>query len=285
MLTPNYQTDDGKIKLFCGDALTVAREFDRFYFNAVIADPPYNITGIEWDSLIDIDLMWYIIKHHTGRLFNAILFGAEPYATHVRASNLDQYKYDIIWRKTTPTNFMHARNRPLREFENIMVFSSGKIGHQNLLEENRMTYNPQMRPGKPYKKFNYAATNSKTHGLIRPSHHDHLIVNEGERFPTDIWEVPRDNVGEGNVLHPTQKPLELMIQLVKTFTNPGDKVLDFCMGSGTTGLACLLTGREFVGIELDPNNYEIAENRIKNGLGQFELTNDEKKKPQPLLPL
>jgi site-specific DNA-methyltransferase (adenine-specific) len=272
MNKPYYHTPN--ISLYEGDAHIVLPELAKngVMFDAVITDPPYGTTAIGWDKTIDF---WPYLRPLVKPTYNAILFGNEPFCTTVRADNLADYKYDIIWVKNTLFNFFHAKNRPLEQFEQIMVFSGGKMGHASLLGDKRMTYNPQKKPGKPYFKKDYARSKGGGHRLARPSHKDSTLINNGDRYPSDVVFFDRDNIGK--VLHPTQKPVALMEYLVLTFTNPGDLVLDFTMGSGTTGVACVKHGRRFVGIELKPEYCPIALDRIRNAAGEYGPTVAEEK--------
>ena len=154
---------------------------------------------------------------------------------------------------------MHAKNKPLKYHENISVFSPGTTVHKDQ-SSIRMTYNPQMIAGSPYKKFNRVSNVSwGPLGRIRPNWRNMLIENEGCRYPSTIIEMSNPNVGS---LHPTQKPVDLMSYLIRTYTNAGDTVLDFTMGSGSTGVAAIQEGRRFVGIEKDAGYFEIAQRRI-----------------------
>jgi len=176
-----------------------------------------------------------------------VLFGGEPFSSSLRLSNIKYYKYDLIWNKNTSSPGL-AKYRPMPSFENILVFGLGKL-----------TYTPQMEEGKPY--------NDKRSSDTREHQNDHKygykgrkpIKNSGTRYPKSIINVTRVNK-KGQ--HPTQKPVALMEYLIKTYTNEGETVLDFTMGSGTTGVACKNLNREFIGIELDQDYYDIAVNRI-----------------------
>ena len=176
------------------------------------------------------------------------LFGSEPFSSVLRMSNIKKYRYDLKWQKDQGTDFMLAKKKPLKDYEDIMLFY-----------KKQPTYNPQMREGfKPWTK--------KDTGNNILKHLDKRLVQQkkesvgNKRYPISIIKFNREKTG----LHPTQKPVALLEYLIKTYTNEGDLVLDFTMGSGSTGVACLNTNRSFIGIELDENYFKIAQDRLGN---------------------
>ena len=199
-----------------------------------------------------------------------LLFGQEPFSSQVRNSNLEWYRYDWIWQKNVPTGFQHAKNMPMKDYEIISVFSAAGMGHANLLGNNRMTYNPQglqschiIENGKS--KFN------NTVGK-RPSHKE-VIVREHCNYPRMIINFD-SQAGDGvnnYRIHPTQKPVDLLRYLVLTYTNEGETILDNCMGSGTTAIACIKEKRNFIGFELNKEYYDKACKRIKQEQAQLTL--------------
>lgn len=189
-----------------------------------------------------------------------MLFGSEPFSSLLRVSNLDWFKYDWVWDKKSKAGFLHAKNMPMKRHEQIMVFSGGIIEHVSKTK-NRMNYNPQMESGKPYVKNSIKNDNSE-HRLMRPSMDaNRLCVSDGDRYPSSIIEI--SNAVQVGKMHPTQKPVELMSYLVKTYTQPGETVLDFTFGSCSTGIACLETGRNFIGIEKDPEYFRVGKERME----------------------
>lgn len=249
-------TDNAQPAYQClkGDCLELMQSIPDGCIDMVLCDLPYGTTDCKWDSVIPFDLLWQqynrIIKD------NGIiaLFGTEPFSTFLRYSNIKLYKYDWIWKKTRCTGFQHAKNMPLKDFEIISIFSKGGMGHKNLLGNRRMVYNPQgllpcERTYNGLRKFG---------GIIgqRPSHKA-VVKQEFTNYPKMILEFP----SEGG-LHPTQKPVPLLEYLVKTYTAPGGLVLDNCMGSGSTGVACANTGRRFIGMEMDDTYFNIASERV-----------------------
>ena len=180
------------------------------------------------------------------------MFGSEPFSSNLRMSNIKMYKYDWIWKKNAPTGFQHAKNMPLKDYENIMVFSKGSMGHKSILKNKRMKYEPQGLKdcyiiGNGVKKFKNIVGK-------RPSHKD-TIIQEKCNYPRMILSYSNNSqeCARNKRLHPTQKPVELLEYLIKTYTNENELVLDNCMGSGSTGQAVLEVGggRKFIGIEMN----------------------------------
>lgn len=235
-------------QLYWGDCLKIMDGLiaDGVKVDAIITDPPYGTTACKWDCVIPFEEMWKRLKALRYDNTPIVLFGSEPFSSSLRMSNIKEYKYDWVWKKTRVSNFLCLKFMPRKDVENVSVFYKSKP-----------TYNPQMLSGKPY----------VDKGRIKISNNQQKIgcktytgiINTGERFPSLVIEF---NNGNNNNLHPTQKPIALMEYLVKTYTNEGDTVLDFTMGSGTTGVACKNLNRNFIGIELDLNYYMIARERI-----------------------
>ena len=220
--------------------------------DAIITDPPYGKLDAKWDKNIPINLMWDKLNVLIKQDGVICLFGIEPFSSLVRTSNLKMYRYDWIWKKSTNTNFAQAPYMPLKNYENIMVFSNGTIASNS---KNKMAYFPQgvKRIDKVVK-----GRTENAYRLGRSKQKDY--IQKGTNYPKMIIEFPNDLLG----LHPTQKPLALMEYLIKTYTNEGDTVLDFTMGSGTTGVACKNLNRNFIGIELDEKYFNIAKERIES---------------------
>ena len=223
--------------------------------DAIICDPPYQTTECEWDKLIPFDEMWKRIDKLIKVNGAVALFGIEPFSSKLRLSN-KKYRYDWYWEKTLCSNFLNLKRQPAKKIENICIFY-----------KKQPTYNPQMLEGKPYtdkgnrkiksKQSIKGINNSKT------SEHKEPIVNSGTRYPKN--RITFANPNNKNV-HPTQKPVDLLEYIVRTYTNEGELVLDFTMGSGSTGVACMNTDRRFIGIELDVNYFNIAKERIENAI-------------------
>lgn len=242
-----------RYKLYNGDCLEVMDKLieEGVIFDAIITDPPFGTTACKWDSVIPFDKMWERINKLIKPTGAICLFGCEPFSSRLRMSNIKNYKYDWIWQKEQGTGTLNAKKMPLRNTENISVFY-----------KKQCTYNPQMTKGEPYKADR--CTFSKNIESIYGKQVDRVItVNNGTRYPLTIIKFNRPIK---NRVHPTQKPVGLLEYLIKTYTNEGELVLDFTMGSGSTGVACLNTNRKFIGIELDENYFNIAKERIENNI-------------------
>ena len=241
------------IGLFNDDCLKILPAIPSQSIDAVICDPPYGTTACKWDSVIPFAPMWEQLKRIIKPNGAIVLFGSEPFSSALRMSNIKNYRYDWYWKKQA-TLFQHAKNRPMQATENISVFSECGWGHKSQMGNNRLVYYPQGVKDDKVKKF---------HGVQgqyigeRPNQVGREYLSQ-TGFPNNILEFSRDKGG----IHPTQKPVALMEYLIKTYTNEGETVLDFTMGSGTTGVACVNTNRNFIGIEKDPQYFNIAKERI-----------------------
>ena len=218
--------------------------------DCIITDLPYNLTSCSWDIIVPFDDMWKQLKRIAKSTSPIILFGQEPFASELRMSNLKDYKYDIYWEKERLTNIQQVKRRVGKTVETISIFY-----------EKQPTYNPQMikYEGKP-------RSNKVKNGVIgklsdNKAHKVTEYIDTGWRYPTQVWKFQRDCLKSN--LHPTQKPVALLEELIKTFSNEGDVILDFTMGSGSTGVACKNLNRKFIGIELDDVYFEIAKGRIE----------------------
>lgn len=255
-----------KINLMHGDCLEKMKEIPDKSVDLVLTDPPYGTTACKWDSVIPFEPMWKELKRIMKNGRSAIvLFGSEPFSSRLRLSNTEMFKYDWKWIKNRNlgANFAHSANSPIKIIEDVCVFSTGKIAHKGK-HDNRMTYNPQDL--KPCKQIERRRMPEKItafrHNIARPSHSEY--VREWTNYPDNT--LTHDfSKGEKKKdrLHPTQKPVALLEYLIKTYTLEGETVLDFTMGSGSTGVACKNTGRNFIGIERDDKYFEIAKNRIE----------------------
>ena len=240
--------------LYNADCLDVLPTLEAGSIDAVITDPPYGTTACKWDSVIPFEPMWAGIKHVIKRNAAVVLFGSQPFTSALVMSNPKWFRYEWVWDKVNLfTNQMNAKRRPMRQHENVTVFYT-----------DQPIYNPQWRQGKPYK--------TQRKGLIEVftvtrRNGENLT---GQMHPGTVLAFP-GRLPDEQGLHPTQKPVALLEYLIRTYTNEGDTVLDFTMGSGTTGVACLNTGRRFIGIELDPGYFEIARQRLEAASAQKRL--------------
>jgi site-specific DNA-methyltransferase (adenine-specific) len=244
----------GNAELWHGDCLELMKDIPSGSVDAIITDPPYGTTACKWDSVIPLEPMWEQLKRIIKPRCAIVLFGTEPFSSALRMSNIKQYKYDWMWAKNDATDAMNAKNKPMRKIEKISVFSPGTTANKS---SSRMNYYPQGLFECDIKRQgdDYGATGG-SFKTYRPSHKPYSQKQTG--YPSDLIFFSKDK----EKLHPTQKPVALMEYLIKTYTNEGCVVLDFTMGSGTTGVACMNTGRKFIGIEMDDKYFEIARKRI-----------------------
>jgi len=232
----------------------------------ILCDLPYGTTACKWDSIIPFEPLWEqynrIIKKHGA----IVLFGVEPFASNLRMSNIKNYKHEWVWNKGQAGNFIQAKNHPLRVTENIMVFCNEKVRYYPIMEkakeENKRPLSIKLQ------KTNFLGKVSQ--GEFKPSEN----YNPDLRYPKNIltFNARSKECNNVNRLHPTQKPVELFEYLIKTYTNEGETVLDNCMGSGTTAIACINTNRNYIGFELDAHYCEIANERIRKALAEKEVS-------------
>ena len=232
-------------RLMLGDCLERMKEIESGSVDMILTDPPYGTTACKWDSIIDLPLMWEQLKRIIKPNGAIVLNGSQPFTTALISSNIKMFKYDLVWCKTQGSGHLNANKRQLRAHEDILVFY-----------KTPPTYNPQKTKGEPYpNKKGENSLKSEVYGKQR------IIVSDnktGDRHPLSWKSFKRD---KGN-LHPTQKPVALMEYLIKTYTNENETVLDFTMGSGSTGVAAKNLNRKFIGIEMDEGYFNIAKKRI-----------------------
>lgn len=254
------------VELLLGDCLEILPTLPAQSVEAIITDLPYGTTACKWDAVIPFAPMWAQIKRILKPRGVFVTTASQPFTTALIASNMDWFKYCCVWEKTLAANFMNAKNKPLALHEDIVVFSGGTTANGS---PNRMTYNPQ-----GIKRINQLWKRPRKypseHNFVRESHQLERIIEFGG-YPGSIIGFANGN-NESD--HPTQKPVALYEYLVLTYTNPGATVLDFCFGSCTTGLACVKTGRNFIGIEKEPQYYEIGQRRVKEAQMQPALFTD-----------
>lgn len=223
----------------------------------VLTDPPYGTTACKWDSVIPFEPMWKELNRITKKDGAIVLFGSEPFSSMLRASNIKKYKYDFYWKKNRATGFANAKKQPLRNIEIISVFyDKCRYNPQGLIRVDRVMRNSISAGGQVVRADVEA---SKGKGVLRTAGAEY--VQEFTNYPTQVLEF----VGEQGH-HPTQKPVGLLEYLIKTYTQEGETVLDFTMGSGSTGVAAANTKRRFIGIEKDTAYYTVAANRIYEAL-------------------
>jgi DNA modification methylase len=243
-MKPYY--DHAGIVIYHGDCLEEMRNIPDGCIDLILTDPPYGTTACQWDSVIPFDSMWVQLKRVIKSNGAIVLFGSEPFSSALRMSNIKEYKYDWIWEKSIASNFVLSKKQPQKKHENISVFYS-----------SQPFYCPQMMEGEPYidkRTVERPVSVGGGKGLKKKA-----LDNKGFRYPKSIQFFSNPN--HENV-HPTQKPLALMEYLIRTYTKKTERVLDFTMGSGTTGVACKNMNRKFIGIEQNIKYCEIAAKRL-----------------------
>ena len=233
------------INLLQGDCLELMKDIPDKSIDMILCDLPYGLTRNSWDSVIPLDLLWAeynrIIKPNRA----TALFSAQPFTTTLISSNLSKFAYEWVWLKSRITGVLNAKKMPVRKHENILIFcdkkATGVYNPQGLIPKDTVT-----KQGNSSSNYGKRNTNA--------------YIQEYTNYPRDVLEIPNT----GKQYHPTQKPVPLLEYLIKTYTNEGETVLDNCMGSGSTGVACVNTSRNFIGIELDEKYFKIAKRRIKD---------------------
>ena len=255
-----------------GDCLELMQQIPDKSVDMVLCDPPYGTTQLEWDKCLPMDQVWEQLQRIVKDNGAILLFSFQPFTTDLINSNRKMFKYEIIWEKTQKTGFFNAKKAPLRAHENICVFY-----------RKQPTYNPQMQTlskeyiadhlvpiGRTRRNSDFKKTNGGAFGKVSiKAAEAWSYTDNGIRYPADVikfsnWNGSLFGNEAKKVKHPTQKPLELLEYLIRTYTNEGDTVLDYTMGSGSTGIACVNTGRNFIGIELNSDFFELAKDRMKS---------------------
>lgn len=235
-------------KIYNEDCLECMKRIDDKSIDMILCDLPYGTTQCKWDTVIPFEPLWEQYKRVIKDNGAIVLFASEPFASHLRLSNLNMYKYDWIWDKVKGTGFLNAKRQPMRNHELICVFY-----------KKQCTYNPQKTQGHN-RKQSYRSKDLQTdvYGEMKNDY----TYDSTERYPRSIQVFPTDT--QNSSLHPTQKPVALCEYLIKTYTNENELVLDNCIGSGTTAIACINTNRNYIGIEKDTTYCDIANERIQH---------------------
>src|SRR5690554_5707166 len=244
-------------ELYKGDCLELMRDLPDASVDMILCDLPYGTTACKWDSVIPFEPLWEQYKRVAKKNAAIVLTAAQPFTTTLIASNIKMFKYCWVWEKSRKTGFLNAKKQPLRQTEDVCVFY-----------EKQPKYNPQFTTGHEPTRSGSGAV--KGDGVYRDGLFSEGSKGKTDRYPTNIIRERSCHNGYGR-LHPTQKPVALMEYLIRTYTNEGDTVLDNCMGSGTTGVACANTGRNFIGIEMDACYFDIAKKRIESAQRQENL--------------
>lgn len=243
----------GDVKLWNADCLQAMQFIPDGSVDMVLCDPPYGTTACKWDTVIPFEPMWGQLKRIIKPNGAICLFGTQPFTSMVVSSNLSMFKYCWTWDKGKVGGFTSAKLKPLKLFEDVCVFSKANTAN---CSENNMVYYPQGL--QKIDKISRSSNDTSPTGYARPSQTEQYI-QEFTNYPKQLIKFSMDK----DRVHPTQKPVALLEYLIKTYTLDGETVLDFTMGSGSTGVACVNTNRNFIGIELDENYYKIAKQRIE----------------------
>lgn len=237
------------VELYLGDCLEIMPEIEADSVDAIITDPPYGTTACKWDTTIPFKSMWTELRRIAKKRAAIVLFSSQPFTSALVMSNPKWFKYEWVWDKNRGNGHLVAKYRPLQQTESVCVFCRGAT-----------VYNPQMVLREKPRKFGKSP--SQTAILTEQIYSDEYTREDyTERYPVNLLHFSWSN---RDGLHPTQKPVALVEYLIRTYTNEDDTVLDFTMGSGTTGVACIQTGRSFIGIELDKDYFDIAKSRIES---------------------
>tara|TARA_R110001632_G_scaffold217200_1_gene345782 strand:- start:33 stop:794 length:762 start_codon:yes stop_codon:yes gene_type:complete len=246
------------VKLYKGDCLDVMKDIKDNSIDAIITDPPYGTTACKWDSVINFDLMWEQLNRIIKPNGAIVLFATQPFTSALTLSNIKYFRHQWQWIKNRPTGAFSAKYMPMKANEDILVFGLNKVNYYPIMVK---------RTEKEFKAC-YRKNDSKSWGNNIQGQKGNLIKRKSKeeqwyKYPTNILNIKKDDKRNGKN-HPTQKPVLLMEYLIKTYTNENETVLDFTMGSGSTGVACVNTNRNFIGIEMDDNYFEIAKKRIED---------------------
>lgn len=237
-------------QLYMGNCLAELRNVADKSVDLILADMPYGTTECKWDQVIPFDQLWPELNRVKKPETAVLLFGTEPFSSLLRVSNIKNYRYDWVYEKPAATGFLNAKRQPLRAHELISVFYS-----------KQPVYNPQKTQGHRRKQSEREDINSECYGKALKR----TAYDSTERYPRSIQKFSSDKQKQS--LHPTQKPVSLLEYMIRTYSHPGQTVLDFTMGSGSTGVACMNMGRRFIGIEMDADYFRVAESRLSACVG------------------
>lgn len=256
--------------LYQGDCIDVMAGIPDGCIDSIITDPPYGVTQCAWDSVVNFSNLWPDINRIANVNTPIVIFGNQPFTSALVMSNKENYHHSFVWKKSHPTGHLNCKKQPLRVHEDIVCFGAN----------GSPRYFPQIYK-KEINKIRTPAGGSGTNvygSFVGASEQCFREIADNEAYPQSI--IKFNSVQPKNRVHDTQKPLDLMVYIIKTYTREYDTVLDFTMGSGTTGVACMRTNRRFIGIELDAQYFEIAHTRIANAANDFIRTPEEKEKGQ-----
>jgi site-specific DNA-methyltransferase (adenine-specific) len=238
-------------KIICGDAIDEMSKLPDKSIDMILCDLPYGTTQCKWDTVIPFDSLWEQYRRIIKDKGAIVLTASQPFTSNLVMSNPKLFRYSLVWEKSKSTGYLNSKKMPMRSHEDILVFY-----------KSLPIYNPQMVDGKPYDK---GKAHRPTEVYREQKGEIHVKNDSGQRYPRSV-QYFKTAESEGVVYHPTQKPISLMEWLIKTYTNEGDIVLDNCIGSGTTAIACIRTNRKYIGIDIDESYINITTERISNEL-------------------
>ena len=243
-----------KVTLIKGDCLELLKDLPDGSIDFILTDPPYGTTACKWDTVIPFEPMWKELKRVIKPNGAIALFGSEPFSSALRMSNIKQFKYDWVWKKNAGSNFGSVKYQPMKEHELISVFANRRHFYFPIKQQRSLSGRAMIKQGIKSK----ASKGGDVYGGLNQGY-DNSKNDPNLRYPSSVQEFKRQRGS-----HPTQKPVPLLEYLIKTYTLEGETVLDFTMGSGSTGVACKNLNRDFIGFELDEEYFSIAEKRINN---------------------
>ena len=245
------------MRLINGDCLVEMQKLENQSVDLILTDLPYGTTACKWDNIIPYEPMWKELKRIRKEKTPIALFGNEPFSSHLRISNINEYKYDWKYKKLIASNFASAKYQPMKHIEDVMIFGKGVLNYYPIKQERAQSGKSRIEAGYKYNSKKGGDFIGNINRTVTDQDYDKNL-----KFPEDIQTFNNRAKGDRG-FHPTQKPIKLLEYLIKTYTKENETVLDFTMGSGSTGVACKNTNRDFVGIELEKEYFDIAKERIE----------------------
>ena len=245
------------MRLINGDCLVEMQKLENQSVDLILTDLPYGTTACKWDNIIPYEPMWKQLKRIRKEKTPIALFGNEPFSSHLRISNINEYKYDWKYKKLIGSNFASAKYQPMKHIEDVMIFGKGVLNYYPIKQERAESGKSRIEAGYKYNSKKGGDFIGNINRTVTDQDYDKNL-----KFPEDIQTFNNRAKGDRGY-HPTQKPIKLLEYLIKTYTKENETVLDFTMGSGSTGVACKNTNRDFVGIELEKEYFDIAKERIE----------------------
>ena len=245
------------MRLINGDCLVEMQKLENQSVDLILTDLPYGTTACKWDNIIPYEPMWKELKRIRKEKTPIALFGNEPFSSHLRISNINEYKYDWKYKKLIASNFASAKYQPMKHIEDVMIFGKGVLNYYPIKQERAESGKSRIEAGYKYNSKKGGDFIGNINRTVTDQDYDKNL-----KFPEDIQTFNNRAKGDRGY-HPTQKPIKLLEYLIKTYTKENETVLDFTMRSGSTGVACKNTNRDFVGIELEKEYFDIAKERIE----------------------